>query len=122
MAKRSFIDEFDIKEENIIKEDISDYDTFQNKNLLEELRNKIIQNLIDNDIQNHESMDDFVKLQIDKTLEGYDLSSDERNYIYNLIDNEISGYGPLTELLKDKEITEIWSMPKMKYILNWMAT
>ncbi|MBR2833158.1 MAG: CpaF family protein [Bacilli bacterium] len=107
MAKRSFIDEFDIKEENIIKEDISDYDTFQNKNLLEELRNKIIQNLIDNDIQNHESMDDFVKLQIDKTLEGYDLSSDERNYIYNLIDNEISGYGPLTELLKDKEITEI---------------
>ncbi|MBR3362355.1 MAG: CpaF family protein [Bacilli bacterium] len=107
MLKRKFLDEFSIKEENIIREDINDYDTFQNKNLLEELRNKIIQNLIDNNIQNHESMDDFVKLQIDKTIEGYDLSSDERNYIYNLIDNEISGFGPLTELLKDKDITEI---------------
>lgn len=107
MLKRKFLDEFSVKEENIIREDINDYDTFQNKNLLEELRNKIIQNLIDNNIQNHESMDDFVKLQIDKTIEGYDLSSDERNYIYNLIDNEISGFGPLTELLKDKDITEI---------------
>ena len=113
MAKRKFIDEFDIKEEKVIKEEISDYDTFKNKNLLEDLRNKIIQNLIDNDIQNHESMDDFVKLQIDRTIEGYDLSSDERNYIYNLIDNEISGYGPLTELLKDNDITEI--MVNAKY-------
>ena len=102
MSKRKFIDEFSIEEENIIREEKNDYDTFQNKNLLEELRNKIIQNLIDNDIQSHETMDDFVKLQIDKTIEGYDLSSEERNYIYNLIDNEITGYGPLTELLKDK--------------------
>ena len=107
MPKRKFVDEFSVEEETIIREEKNDYDTFQNKNLLEELRNKIIQNLIDNDVQNHESMDDFVKLQIDKTIEGYDLSSDERNYIYNLIDNEISGYGPLTELLKDKDITEI---------------
>ena len=107
MTKRKFIDEFSIKEEAILREETNDYDTFQNKTLLEELRNKIIQNLIDNDIQNHQTMDDFVKLQIDKTIEGYDLSSEERNYIYNLIDNEISGYGPLTELLKDKDITEI---------------
>ena len=107
MAKRRFIDEFDLKEDKIIREDISDYDAFPNKELLEKLRSEIIQNLIDNNIQSHESMDDFVKIQIDKTIEGYDLSSSERNYIYNLIDNEISGYGPLTELLKDKDITEI---------------
>ena len=52
-------------------------------------------------------MDDFVKQQIDRTIEGYDLSSNERNYLYNLIDNEIGGFGPITELLKDKDITEI---------------
>lgn len=107
MTKRKFVDEFDVKPEEIIHEEVNDYDAFPNKELLEELRNEIIQNLIDNNIQNHESMDDFVKIQIDKTIEGYDLSSAERNYIYNLIDNEISGFGPITELLKDKDITEI---------------
>ena len=105
--KRKFIDEFDANDEEIVHEEVNDYNAFPDKELLEKLRNEIIQNLIDNDVQNHESMDDFVKLQIDKTIEGYDLSSNERNYIYNLIDNEISGYGPITELLKDKEITEI---------------
>ena len=107
MTKRKFTDEFGTNEDKIIPENINDYDAFPNKELLEQLRNEIIQNLIDNDIQNHETIDDFVKLQIDKTIEGYDLSSNERNYIYNLIDNEISGYGPITELLKDKDITEI---------------
>ncbi len=104
---KKFIDEFDVHEEETIREEISDYEAFPNKELLDQLRNEIIQNLIDNNIQEHESMDDFVKLQIDQTTKGYDLSTNERNYIYNLIDNEISGYGPLTELLKDREITEI---------------
>ena len=76
-------------------------------NLLEKLRNEIIQNLIDNNVKSHETMDDFVKSQIDKIILGYDLTLDERNYIYNLIDNEINGYGPLTELLKDKDLSEI---------------
>ncbi len=108
MPKRKFVEEFeaDIDQNNVIHE-INDYNAFPNKELLEKLRNEIIQSLIDNDIQSHESMDDFVKIQIDKIIEGYDLSNAERNYVYNLIDNEISGFGPLTELLKDKEITEI---------------
>ncbi|MBQ9011024.1 MAG: CpaF family protein [Bacilli bacterium] len=107
MAQRKFVDEFEAKIEPVIKEEINDYDAFPDKVLLDKLRNQIIQNLIDNNVQNHDSMDDFVKVQIDKTIEGYDLSSNERSYIYNLIDNEISGYGPITELLKDKDITEI---------------
>lgn len=99
--------EFNVDIEEDIAGEINDYDAFPDKVLLEKLRNEIIQNLIDNDIQNHESMDDFIKIQIDKIIEGYDLSSNERNYIYNLIDNEVNGYGPLTELLQDKNITEI---------------
>ena len=38
-----------------------DIDTFKNKTLLEELRNKIIQNLIDNNVDNLGTMNDFVK-------------------------------------------------------------
>jgi len=92
---------------NVTLEEISDYNEFKNKELLDKLRNKIIQNLIDNRLLSSSSMVDYVKKQIDLVIKDYDLSSGERNYIYNLIDNEINGYGPLTELLRDKDITEI---------------
>ena len=103
---RSFVEEFDIdvKENNI---NVSDYDAFLDKKLLEELRNKIIQNLIDNNVEKRGSLDSFIKNEIDHTLEGYDLSGVEISYIYNLIDNEINGCGPITELLEDPNITEI---------------
>lgn len=106
MAK-NFVDEFNVKiEKNRNFEDVTDYDAFPNKDLLDELRNKIIQNLIDNNTSRDENSD-YIKTEIDKTLEGYDLSNVERRYIYNLIDNEINGCGPITELMSDKEITEI---------------
>ena len=90
---KSFLDEFDV-EKNISSQDLykSDYDAFENKVLLDELRNKIIQNLIDNNVLHHGTMDDFIHEQIDKTLEGYDLSNIERSYIYNLIDICINRY------------------------------
>lgn len=103
---KSFIDEFNIELTNNYQ-DVSDYETFTNKPLLDDLRNIIIQNLIDDNIQNVEDNKNFIKKEIDKTLEGYDLSLPERNYIYNLIDNEVNGYGPITELLSDETITEI---------------
>ena len=107
MDGRKFVDEFAVKMEQPNLQVVNDYDAFQNKELLEELRNKIIQNLIDHNASHSGTMDNFVKKEIDKTLEGYDLSNIERSYIYNLIDNEINGYGPLTELLDDRQITEI---------------
>jgi len=107
MKNRKFVDEFDVKIETPNIQMVNDYDAFQNKTLLEELRNKIIQNLIDHNIVNQGTMDAFVKAEIDKTLDGYDLTNIERSYVYNLIENEISGYGPLTELLEDPQITEI---------------
>ena len=107
MASKKFVDEFGIVLENPVFENVNDYDTFQNKKLLDELRNKIIQNIIDNNLVKTGSMDEYIKEEIDKTLAGYDLSVIERSYIYNLIDNEINGYGPISELLEDPEITEI---------------
>ena len=117
MKNRSFIDEFNIEKKVNNYTSTSDYDAFANKELLDKLRNQIIQNLIDNKINNQPNMDEFIKNQIDKALEGYDLSVIERSYIYNLIDNEINGYGPITELLDDKNITEIMvNGPKDIYI------
>lgn len=103
---KSFALEFGSNDNIKIYHDVSDYEAFKNKDLLDELRNKIIQNLIDHN-KNNVLLDSYVKSEIDKTLEGYDLSVVERNYINNLIDNEINGYGPITELLDDPSITEI---------------
>ncbi len=107
MESKRFIDEFAFSVEQNLPKEIDDYDEFPNKKLLDELRSKIIQNIIDGKDRTKESMKDFVKDEIDKAVEGYDLTHEELSYIYNLIDNEVNGYGPLTELLKDKEITEI---------------
>lgn len=104
---KSFVQEFDVKEEDITIKDIPDYEAFTNKNLLDELRNRIIQNLIDSNDYNKLNNPNFVRKEIDRSLEGYDLSVLERSYINNLIDNEINGYGPITELLDDPSITEI---------------
>lgn len=106
MSKK-FVEEFNVKIEEPKMHSVSDYDAFPNKVLLDELRSKIIQNLIDNNVVGTENMNDYVKREIDKTIEGYDLSNVERSYIYNLIDNEINGFGPLSELLEEKDISEI---------------
>ena len=104
---KKFIDEFKYRPQTPEIVETSDYNAFPNKELLDKLRNEIIQNLIDNNVKNGETMDDFVKKQTSEIIDRYDLSNAERSYIYNLIDNEINGFGPLTELLKDHEITEI---------------
>ena len=52
-------------------------------------------------------MEQYINDEIDATLEDYDLDSRERNHIFNLIQNEINGYGPLTDLLNNDAVTEI---------------
>ena len=107
MDKKTFTSEFAFQSKDIEIKETNDYNEFKNKELLDKLRNNIIQHLIDNNALNSTQTDDFIKKSIDEIIKDYGLSNNERNYIYNLIDNEINGYGPLTELLKDKDITEI---------------
>ncbi len=116
--KKTLAEEFELE---IIKprqiKIIDDYDIFKDKELLEKLRVKIIENLLDNVSLNDSNLQEQINLEIDRTLEGYDLSNLERSHIYNLIDNEINGYGPITELLDDKNVTEIMiNGPKDIYI------
>ena len=92
---------------SIKKIETDDYGIFKDKALLDSLRNRIIQNIIDNGVPDSEYLNEYINSEIDNSLEGYDLSNLERNHIFNLIENEINGYGPITELLDDENITEI---------------
>lgn len=105
--KNSLVEAFNYKRKTKSFDEVNDYEIFPNKELLETLRTKIIENLIDKEMPQDKLLNQFVNDEIDKTIEGYDLTNLERSHLYNLIDNEINGYGPLTELLEDKNITEI---------------
>lgn len=107
MSKRSLIDAFEVKPSSLKISNISDYEIFQDKELLDILRTKIIQNLIDENIPDDKLLEQYINDEIDKSINGYDLDYLQRNYIYNLIQNEISGYGPITELLSDDSVNEI---------------
>lgn len=111
MKKNSWLKEFEVDKENInvnYNSDVTnDYDIFKDKDLLDKFRNTIIQELIDNQIPDEKLLTQYINEEIDRITEGYDLSNVERNHIFNLIENEINGYGPITELLDDKNVTEI---------------
>lgn len=107
MSKKTLMEVLEVNNENKNINFIPDYDVFKDKELLDELRSKIIQKLIDNPIVSKENEKEIMEYQIDKELEGYDLTTLERSHIYNLIENEINGYGPITELLEDDNVTEI---------------
>ena len=117
MTKNSLLDAFNIKRQETRSNLINDYEIFPDKKLLDELRTRIVVDIIDSEIPEDKLLDQFINDEIDKNIEGYDLSNLERTHLFNLIDNEINGYGPLTELLEDKNITEIMvNSPKEIYI------
>ena len=108
MSAKSLIEAFEVKPEKITSNDkVKDYEVFGDKGLLEEIRVKIVQNLIEENIPEDTLLEDYINSEIDASLEGYDLSNLERNHVFNLIQNEITGSGPITPLLEDTAITEI---------------
>ncbi len=107
MKKKMLSDIFNIKNENKHIKDITDYEVFSDKLLLDNIRKKVIKNLIDSDIKDKDQLRTYMNNEIDKALEGYDLTNLERNHVFNMIENEVNGYGPITELLENDSITEI---------------
>lgn len=106
MAK-TLMEEFEIKDIKQEQNILNDFDIFGDKALLDKLRTKIIENIIDKELPKDKTLESFINDEIDKTLEGYDLSNLERTHIFNMINDEINGMGPITELINDKSITEI---------------
>ncbi len=105
--RQTLRDAFDIQVKQKSQDILSDYEIFPDKKLLDKLRTEIVEALIDNEMPNDITLTEWINNEIDKTIEGYDLSNLERSHLFNLIDNEINGYGPISELLEDDNITEI---------------
>ncbi|MDE5539246.1 MAG: CpaF family protein [Bacilli bacterium] len=105
--RRSLRDAFDVKIKDKRPIILSDYEIFQDKKLLDKLRTEIVEDLIDNEMPSDVTLTEWINNEIDKTIEGYDLSNLERSHLFNLIENEINGFGPISELLEDNNITEI---------------
>ena len=117
MSKQTLTEAFNITPKAPKIDDIKDYDIFHDKKLLDNLRNKIIQNLIDEKIPDGVFLEQYINDEIDQALMGYDLGNLERNHIFNLIQKEVSGYGPITDLLEDDTVTEIMvNSPKDIYV------
>ena len=119
MANQNLVDVFNVKKRTVEIPNVTDYEVFPDKEKLDELRTKIIQNLIDNTIPKNLSLEQYINDEIDETLQDYDLEPLERNHIFNLIQNEINGYGPLTDLLEN-ELNEEFETSQyvVKQIIN----
>lgn len=107
MKNNSLLNEFNVRKKELAVVEENDYEVFPDKAKLEVLRTTIVQNLINNQIPSNVSLEEYINDEIDATLEDYDLDAAQRNYIFNLIQNEINGYGPLTDLLNNDTVTEI---------------
>ena len=106
MARNSLVKEFnfdlsyDYTEEDLAK-------IFKNKDELEILRRNILGELGNLSYQNEKITKELVLDVISEKTKGYNLSNLERNHLYNIINEEINGYGPLSSLLKDPNVEEI---------------
>ncbi len=103
---KNLLKAFNIDIKNKTFSNVSDYEVFKDKELLDSFRLKILES-ISNRANVEEIDSEVIKEEIRGILEGYEVSNEERIYLYNLIDNEINGYGPLTEVLKARDINEI---------------
>ena len=96
---------------------LTDYEVFSDKLLLDEIRKIVIKKLIDAKLENKEELKLFMDAEMTTTLEHYELTDLEREHVYNLIENEVYGLGPITELLEDPLVTEIMvNAPEEIYI------
>ena len=69
VSKKSLVEAFDVKSKRNFNDDnLVDYEIFSDKKLLEELRVKIVQNLIEENIPDDKSLEDYVNNEIDRIL------------------------------------------------------
>ena len=106
MSRNSLIKEFNLDVNYDYKEDDLKY-IFNNKEELEIIRRNILNELGNQSYKNITITKELVLDVISEKTRGYNLSNLERNHLYNIINEEINGYGPLSSLLKDDNVEEI---------------
>ena len=118
MANNSLITAFNIKRKNDKEiSSLSDYEIFKDKELLDTLRKDIISSVTSIDDYENKDLSMIINNEIDNVVIPYNLNSLERGHLYNLILNELNGYGPISELLDDDNIDEIMvNGPSLVYI------
>lgn len=106
---------FNIENTNLLK--LNDYEIFQDKQTLEKIKNDITFSLIDEVSLGLKETD--VHTKIDEYTKSLNLSTLEKQYLYNLIDNEIYGIGPITEVMNDTSVKKIFvNSPSSVYVLT----
>lgn len=95
---------FNIENKNLLK--LNDYEIFQDKETLAKIKNDITFSLIDEVALGLKETD--IHSKIDEYTKSLNLSTLEKQYLYNLIENEIYGIGPLTEVMNDDSVKKIF--------------
>lgn len=106
MARNSLIKEFNYELNYDYTEDDLEK-IFKNKDELDILRRNILNEIGNLSYKNEKITKELVLDVISEKTKGYNLSNLERNHLYNIINEEINGYGPLSALLKDPNVEEI---------------
>ena len=106
MKRNSLIKEFNFDINYDYSEDDLNH-VFKNRDELEILRRNILNELGNQSYKNVAITKELVLDVISEKTRGYNLSNLERNHLYNIINEEINGYGPLSSLLKDDNVEEI---------------
>lgn len=104
MNRKSLVSEFNVRPQSNTL--VKDYDVFQDKGLLLKLKDEVVANIVDYDYKDVINAN-VINEAIDKVIKDYDLNSLERNYLYHLVDNDINGYGPITEVINDRAVINI---------------
>lgn len=111
---KSLVNAFNIKNNNLLR--LSDYEIFQDKETLDKLRSEITFSIVDEYSLNNNY---DIHGKVDYYTRNLNLSTLEKQYLYNLIDNEISGMGPLTEVMQDTSVNKIFvNGPDKVYVLG----
>lgn len=99
----NLVSHFNLKPDNYIYE--QDYEIFKDKEKLEKLKDELLEMVIDG--SNGQVNNNIIIEKLDIVTKDMNLTTLERNYLYNLIDNEINGNGPITAALKDDAVSKI---------------
>ena len=83
MKSKSFSSEFYVNVKNNLPDIKTDYEVFKEKDKLDELRNIIIQNIIDNNIPNGYNLNEYINYEIDKYLGNLEEILDFANIVNN---------------------------------------
>lgn len=111
---KSLVNAFNIKNNNLLR--LSDYEIFQDKETLDKLRSEITFSIVDEYSLNNNY---DIHGKVDYYTRNLNLSTLEKQYLYNLIDNEITGMGPLTEVMQDTSVNKIFvNGPDKVYVLG----